>query len=56
VDVKSTYKCTDLQDDQCDSMSSEETMRLSNSLDLCQTSAIMSTEEVPNKTKIDLRM
>jgi len=54
-DVKCTYKCTDLEDDQCDYTSTGEMMRRSSELDLCGTSAIMSTEAVPNETENDLR-
>jgi len=55
ADVKCTYKCTDLEDDQCDYTSTGEMMRRSSELDLCRTSAIMSTEAVPNETENDLR-
>jgi len=56
VDVKCTYKCTDQQeDDQCDCQSTGEKMRRSRELDLCRTSAFMSTEAVPNETENDLR-
>jgi len=48
ADVKCTYKCTDLEDDQCDSKSTGETMRRSSSLDLYRMSANMATEAVPN--------
>jgi len=54
ADVKCTYKCTDLEDDQCDCKSTGEMMRKWSSLDLCRTSAIMSTEAVPNETENDL--
>jgi len=53
--VKCTYKCTDLEDDQCDYTSTGEMMRRSSELDLCRTSAFMSTEAVPNETENDLR-
>jgi hypothetical protein len=55
ADVKCTYKCTDLEDDQCDYTSTGEMMRRSSELDLCRTSAFMSTEAVPNETENDLR-
>jgi len=55
ADVKCTYKCTDLEDDQCDCKSTREMMRRSSSLGLCRTSAIMSTEAVPNETENDLQ-
>ena len=55
ADVKCTYKCTDLEDDQCDCNSTGEMMRWSSEFDLCRTSAIMSTEAGPNETENDLR-
>jgi len=55
ADVKCTYKCTDLEDDQCDCKSTGAIMRRSSSLDLCRMSTIMSTEAVPNETENDLR-
>jgi hypothetical protein len=51
ADVKFTYKLTDLEDDQCYCKSTREMMRKSSDLDLCQTSAIISTEAVPNGTE-----
>jgi len=47
-DVRCTYKCTDLEYDQCDCKSTREMMRKSTEFYLCRTSAIMSTEAVPN--------
>jgi hypothetical protein len=55
ADVKCTYKCTDLEDDQCDCKSTGEMMGRSSEFDLCRTSAFMSTEAVPNETENDLR-
>ena len=55
ADGKCTYKCTDLEDDQCDWKSTGEMMRRSSELDLCRRSAFMSTEAVPNETENGLR-
>jgi len=56
VDVKCTYKCTNLEDDQCTYTSTGEMMRRSSDPDICRTSAFMFTKAVPNETEIDLRM
>jgi len=50
ADVKCTYKYTDLEDDQCDCMSTGEMMRRPSEFDLCRTSANMATEAIPNET------
>ena len=55
VDVKCTYKCTNLEDDQCDWNSTGEMMRRSSEFGLCRTSPIMSTEAVLNDTENDHR-
>jgi len=54
VDVKCTYKCTNFEDDQRDCHSTGELMGRSSVIDLCRTSAMMSTEAVPNENKHDL--
>jgi len=40
AEVTGTYKCTDLEVDQCDCISTGEMMKKSSSLDLCRTSAL----------------
>ena len=55
ADIKCTYRCTDLEDDQCNCQSTGEMMRRSSVLDLCRTSANVATEAVPNETENDLR-
>ena len=55
ADVKCTYKCTDLEDDQCNCRGTREMMRRPSEFDLCRTSAIMSTEAVPNETENEHR-
>jgi hypothetical protein len=55
ADVMCTYKCTDLEHDQCDYTSTGEMMRRSSELDLCRTSVIMFTKAVPNETENDRR-
>ena len=51
VDVKCTYKCTDLGDGQCECSNDGETIRKSSESYILQTSATMSSEEVSDKTK-----
>jgi len=55
ADVKCTYKCTNLQDDQCECNSTGEMIRRSSEFDLCRTSACMSTKTVPNETEHNLQ-
>ena len=55
ADVKCTYKCTDLEDDQWDCKITGEMMGRSSEFDLCRMGAFMSTEAVPNETENDLR-
>jgi hypothetical protein len=55
ADIKCTYKCTNLENEQCDCKSTGEMMRISRECDLCQKIAFMSTEAVPNETENDLR-
>jgi len=56
ADVQCTYKCTDLEDDKSDCKCTGEMIRWSSEFDRCRTSAIMSTDAVPNETENDLRM
>ena len=55
ADIMCTYKCTDLEHDQCGCMRTGEMMIRSSELDLCRSRANMATEAVPNETENDLR-
>ena len=56
-DDKYTCRCTNLEDDQCNSKCSSQMSRLRYSLlNLCWTSTTMSTKAVPNESQNDLRM
>jgi len=54
-DVKCTYKCTDLEDDQWDCKSIGVMMRRSSQFNVSRTIAFMSAKALPNQNADDIR-